>query len=312
MDRIQTSQLHAGAYIFSGDANGIDIITHPKGHTGSGSLTVGLHSGIPNATATQLAQPIKNAIVRWNNLKPTTGNLVTGADNPLAFVQYDYESVVLHELGHCIGLAHVNLATESGLNDPERNFTKSTKGSDNSFNVSATARGNDGTRGSHDDLRGDDVNLHWFNSTNNPFVLETPVDGSTYSRNLNDLPSGDTYATNGDRDVSALARYNVPNTEAVMQQGQYNDEEQQTLTADGVATIRLGMSGLDETAGTSDDYTFELQYVGVDDSADILVRHDNTLLRMVEVSTTSYVRLSIRAQITTGTTTRKLREMSPS
>ena len=274
-----TSQLHAGAYIFSGDANGIDIITHPKGYTGSGghiTLTVGLHSGIPNATATQLAQPIKNAIVRWNNLKPTTGNLVTGADNPLAFAQYDYESVVLHELGHCIGLAHVNLATESGLNDPERNFTKSTKGSDNSFNVSATARGNDGTRGSHDDLRGDDVNLHWFNSTNNPFVLETPVDGSTYSRNLNDLPSGDTYATNGDRDVSALARYNVPNTEAVMQQGQYNDEEQQTLTADGVATIRLGMSGLDETAGTSDDYTFELQYVGVDDSADILVRHDNT------------------------------------
>jgi len=43
-----------------------------------------------------------------------------------------------------------------------------------------------------------------------------------------------------------------------MQQLSYYDEDQRRLTADGVGTILLAMSGADETAGTADDYALDL------------------------------------------------------
>lgn len=205
----------SGAYIYAGEVNGVDLVTHPRKYSRIGghiSLAGGLSSAMPNATASDLEQPIGNAIVRWNNLKQTTGNLVLGSSNSLAANQIDYESVVVHELGHCLGLAHVNLASESGLSGPERNFTKATEGSDNNFNVSAAARGADDIRGGHDDDRGDDINLHWFNTANSPLVLETPVDSSRYRRDVADLPAGESFATNADRSVAQLPKYNFQNT----------------------------------------------------------------------------------------------------
>ncbi len=46
------------------------------------------------------------------------------------------------------------------------------------------------------------------------------------------------------------------------------------LGADDVAGIRYAMSGLDEIQGTADDYMLELDYIGVADKADILIRFD--------------------------------------
>ncbi|MDH5552085.1 MAG: M10 family metallopeptidase domain-containing protein [Nitrosomonas sp.] len=261
----------AGAFEFADDTHGPDVISHPIGYTGSGEdliVTVGISPSSPNALAMEVS--IQNAIDTWNHLIPTTGNIKTN-NGSIQRTQFDFESVALHELGHCIGLSHPNLASESGLLGEDKNFTRTTKGANNTFDLDS---GVDGIIGSNDDIRGDDVNLHWFHKLdNNPFTLGDVVDSTTYSRDLSDLPAGDLFVVNADRDVSAL--FGVQNTEAVMQQGITSGETRRSLTADDVATVRLGMSGVDRLADTSDDYTLTLQYAGFTDTADIVFNFDN-------------------------------------
>ncbi|MEN8206218.1 MAG: Ig-like domain-containing protein [Pseudomonadota bacterium] len=157
-------------------------------------------------------------------------------------------------------MAHVNAASESFLSSPEIESTKSTDGNNNVFDVDA---GTDGVTGSSDDIRGDDVNLHWFRISNNdPFTIDSIVDETTYSINLSALPSGHLFAANAERNVSALLGYGS-NTEAVMQQGTSFDEAQRTLTHDDVATLLYASSGVDEQASNSDDYTIRLEYGGI-------------------------------------------------
>jgi len=261
----------AGAYIFATEASP-GIVAHPVGYTGSGgSLVVTVCIDPDYAIAAESEIAVRNIVTTFNALVPTTGNLLFGASNNIPSGEIDAESTLLHELGHCLGLAHPNLATESGLGEPDRNYTKSANGADDVWNLGIGA---DGTRGSSDDARGDDVNLHWFwTATNDPFTIAPTVDASTYSRNLADLPAGHAFAANGDRSVATLL--GAPSTEAVMQQGAYSDEDQRALTHDDVATLRYATTGLDETAGTADDYTFTLSYVGLTDACHIVIAYDN-------------------------------------
>lgn len=261
----------AGAFEFAGDTHGPDVISHPVGYAGHGEdliVTVGISPSSPNALAMEVS--VMNAIDTWNRLIPTTGNIKTNVGN-IQSTQFDFESVALHELGHCVGLSHPNLASESGLFGEDKDFTKTTIGENNTFDLNSGA---DGIIGSSDDIRGDDVNLHWFRKLdNNPFKIGDVVDSTTYSRDLSDLPVGDFFVVNGDRDVSAL--FGVQNTEAVMQQGILSGETRRSLAADDVATLRLGMSGLDRLADSTDDYTLTLQYEGFTDAADIVFNFDN-------------------------------------
>jgi hypothetical protein len=248
--------LWAGAYIFAGESNGVDLILHPTGYTGSGGvLNVGVCIDPNSLNKDDLVIPVRNNIAVWNELQPVASNRQS---NVLPSGYLDAESVLLHELGHCIGLAHVNAASESGL--PQNDYTKATDGANNSFDVNA---GPDGVIGSHDDIRGDDVNLHWFNPANDPFLLPipTPVDTTVYKRDISNLPFGDSFAQNGSRSVAAAMGY--PPAEAVMQQGTYYRETQRELTGDGAATVRLAASGVDERAGTGDDYQLVLTYEGI-------------------------------------------------
>ena len=253
------AQSHAGVFLFAGEANGVNSITHPSGYLGGGgvlNVRVCIVPGSPNAA--QMEIPVQTNINIYNRLEPTTGNLVGGGVD-IPFDSYDFESVALHELGHCIGMAHPNLASGSGLGDPQANSTNSTDGNNNQFN---TNPGTDGIYGSDDDPRGDDVNLHWFRrSNNNPFTIAGTVDATTYSRNTAHLPGGHSFPANADRDVGSDLGF--PNTEAVMQQGTFNGETQRTLGHDDVATLLLAASGTDETAGTADDYTIRLEYGGI-------------------------------------------------
>lgn len=265
------SNTNAGSYMFAGEST-LNRITHPTNYTGSGgSITVTVGIDPTSAYASDMVIPVKNIITTINRLHVTTDNLIRGDNNTIPSNAYDFESVALHEMGHALGLSHPNLATESGLSGADQNYTKSTDGADDAYNLDD---GPDDTRGSDDDIRGDDVNLNWFKiADNDPFTVADTIDQTTYSRDTADLPGGHTFVVNADRTVATLFGY--PNTEAVMQQGTYNDEAQRTLAAEDVAAFRYAMAGVDEQAGTGDDYTFRLHYAGLTTSADIVIDFDN-------------------------------------
>lgn len=262
----------AGAYIFA-DGSSPDRITHPTPYMGlGGDLTVSVCIATDSESIDDIETSIRNSVDTWNELEPASPNLFLGNDNEIEPGQVDFESTLVHEVGHCLGLAHPNLATESGLPAADRDYTKAARGPNNNFDIDP---GPDGIKGSADDLRGDDINLHWFAlGSNNPFVLTEPVDATTYSRELNDLPGTDSFAANADRSVGASLGF--AGTEAVMQQGAFTDEDQRQLGVDDVATLRLAMAGVDREAGTADDYRPVLEYGGVDDGCDITVRVTGT------------------------------------
>jgi cysteine-rich repeat protein len=264
----------AGAFVFADAVNGVDVVTHPTGYDGDGgTLSVEVCIDPTSVHAAAMEPSVEYSVATWNVLLATTANLKSGGANDVPSGSLDFESVFLHELGHCIGLAHANLASESGLPTAQQDHTKSTTGGDGLFDPDA---GSDGIEGSHDDQRDDDVNLHWFEiAQNHPFqTVTTTFDSTAFSRLLSDLPPGHDYVRNGDRDVAVAL--STPNTEAVMQQGTSLDEAQRSLSHDDVATIRYAMSGIDELQGTSDDYTLALSYVGMTTSCDIVVDFDNS------------------------------------
>lgn len=260
-----TPNAQAGAYIFAGEQFGTDLVAHPNGWTTStrGELTVRIciTPGTPNAGV--MTTSVQNIVDRFNLGVSTVGNVRLGGDNDLNTSEIDFESTAIHEVGHCLGLAHSNLASESGESGEDRNYTKSTNGGNDSFDLGI---GNDGVRGSPDDSRGDDVNLHWFEmGVNDPFDVADIVDENNFSNQDADLPSSDNFAANGDRDVSALFGY--PTTEAVMQQGAFFDEDQRALSADDIATLKFARTGRDREFGTGDDYQVVLEYGGISSSS---------------------------------------------
>ena len=267
---LPTNFVNAFAYIFAFNFNVPNLITHPVGYTGTGgvlNITVGIDPTSANAMA--MVTSTQNVIASWNNLAPTTGNL--DFSGIVAGGEVDFESVLLHEMGHAMGLAHCNAASESGLGGANENYTRAEEGANTAFDIDP---GGDGIIGSADDLRGDDVNFNWFRmSNNNPFTIPGTVDGTTYSLDLVDLPAGDNFSANADRDVGTAL--GSANTEAVMQQGSFFGEAQRTLAHDDVAGLRFAMAGVDETAGNADDYTFNLTYAGLTTAADIVIDFDN-------------------------------------
>lgn len=264
---------YAGAFVFAGETNGVDVVTHSSGYTGSGGtldVNVCINPASPNAAS--MVVPVKNIISVWNARNVTTNNLVSGGANNVPASSVDFESVALHEVGHCIGLAHPNLGSQAGVGGSDSNYTMTTNGIDNIFNLTIGA---DAVRGSSDDTRGDDVNLHWFRNTDNdPFAaLGATIDTSTYSRDTASLPGGAIFAANADRAVSALLGYG--DTEAVMNQGSVFDEAQRTLAADDVATLRLAMAGNDGIQGNADDYSVNLTYGGLSTGCDLVLHFDD-------------------------------------
>ena len=275
----------AGSFVFADETSGIDLVAHPQGYSGGGGpLVVTLCVDPDSFRAADLETPLQNIAAVFNALQPRTGNLVSGGANAIGPSEFDLESVALHEVGHCLGLNHPNLGIESGLIGVETDATRTTDGPDNIFDV---ASGPDGIHGSEDDPRGDDHNLHWFRkSDNNPFTLASTVDATTYSRDLADLPAGHSFAANGSRSVASLL--GVPGTEAVMQQGTPPDEAQRDLTHDDVGTLLYAMSGIDEQAGTPDDYSLFLDYVGQSASCDIRVGFDDSRTSFAVCETTAF------------------------
>ncbi len=289
---LPASRAVAGAYIFA-DANNLDRVAHPQNYSGTGGerpdLTICIDISVNGAIAAQAEGSVIKAVETFNRLRSIPdNNLAFNANTDIPSGQVDFESTLLHEMGHCQGLAHPNHATESGLAEPDRNGTKSTVGANGVFNQGAGA---DGRHGSSDDVRGDDVNLHWYvRNQNNPGVLPAVVDTTTMIRALTALPAGHNFAANADRDV--MNALGFPATEAVMQQGAFTREAQRHFQHDDVATLRLARAGLDRTAGNADDYRYNLRYVGQlnnpsNANCNLRVRLDNTSFAVCSVSGSS-------------------------
>lgn len=257
-----------------------DDVFHVHGYTGAGGeLTVTLCIDPDSLNKTEMLTSIDNVVRTLNELAPTTGNIKLGAENNVPVGEFDFESTLLHEVDHCLGLGHTNNSTESGLScltsgfnctvcdDCERDFTKSIEGVDTEFDLNDGA---DNVIGTSDDQRGDDINLNWFRkSNNNPFTIAATVDADTYSVDLGDLP-GDEFSVSASRCVSNEVLGQC-DTEAVMKQGTFSDEAQRTLGHDDVVMFRYARSGLDEDAGTGDDYTWTLDFIGETTDCDIVI-----------------------------------------
>jgi len=260
---LSPSLAQAGAFVFAGTANGLDLVAHPQNYSGTGGLrpdlTICIDTSVNPALAALAEPSVIKAVETFNRFRSIPSNTYAlNANTDIPSGQLDFESTLLHEMGHCQGLAHPNHATESGLAGAAANGTKSTQGPNGVFDQGA---GPDGRHGSSDDVRGDDINLHWYiRNQNNPGLLPVLVDGSTMMRPLTDLPAGHSFAANADRDV--MNALGFPLTEAVMQQGAFTREAQRHLQHDDVVTLRLARAGNDRTAGNADDYTYRLRYVG--------------------------------------------------
>ena len=273
--------VHAGAYINGSDTEP-DARTHARTFSGYGgeqeAIRVCVDLGGDAALAIAAEPAVRNVIETLNTFRSLARNTYaegTTADVPAG--QYDFESVLLHEMLHAHGLGHPNHADESGLGGDAYYGTKSTRGPNGVFNQAAGA---DGIHGSADDVRGDDVNLHWYQRTvNNPGVLPDVVDRTTMIRAPSALPTGHAFAANGTRNV--LAALGFADAEAVAVQGARPGEAQRHLQHDDIAMLRLARAGLDGIVGTADDYRTKLVYIGrytnpVGETCHIPVRFDNT------------------------------------
>jgi uncharacterized protein YodC (DUF2158 family) len=154
-----------------------------------------------------------------------------------------------HELGHCaFGLGHINT--------PQESFTASA-------DVTAFSPGPDMIIGSSDDrptpFPGTRI-VHWFRErVNNPVALHNDtIDDSTFGRRLLDLPAAHVWPANANRLVAELL--GESDTQALMYSLLAGSARYSGLTADDVDTVRFGMSGIDQTAGTADDYNVKLAF----------------------------------------------------
>ena len=251
----------ASAYTYLESVNSGDpkIVVHPGGYAGTGGpleIVVAVDGYSPDAE--QMAIAVQNAVNRWNRLEVSTNNFIEHDTAELAPDEIDFESVVLHEMGHGLGLAHPNLDSAHGFVGILARFGASLPGQNAAYELAA---GTDGRPGTSDDRRGDDININFFRKgSNNPFQLPAVIDSTTYGTSLSFLPTGHLYPAIASPDSSAAYGHM---TMASMMQGTYAGATKRTLTADDVAGVRYAAAGLDEKSGTADDYQLRLRFRGI-------------------------------------------------
>ena len=257
----------SGAFLvdtmIQGDSPG--AVAHPIGYDGTGgAVTVGVCIDPSSPSAAELVVPTEKAIATINALVPTVGTYVPpGNSTQVPDGHLDAESILLHEISHCVGLHHGNLGKLTApIDHMVGHATMSNRGSDGGY--SFVFIGGDNFWGSADDIRGDDENVFWFRKMNNdPFMLPggppLAYDQTNYSRDLADLPTGDDYPANGTIRVAETLGY--ANTKSVMFTATAIDTEFRSLSHDEVTMFRYAASGLNETAGDKDDYTLTLELV---------------------------------------------------
>ena len=289
-----------------------DQVVHPGAYDGTQHilyLQVSIDKNSKDAAKMEI--PVKNAVAKWNQLIARRGNYSVD-DQLVKNGAFDFETVILHELGHSLGLGHPTdrLVLHTGSKVENIDFTVARKGEDGVFTYDIGdgwgALGADLVAGSRDDPRVDnDVNANFYyidtihpffldganlivnpnNSTNNPFNLsnlEGRVDSTTYTIDESYLKK----LIHGFSEVITPAVSKLrgePPTRGVMNSGLEVGEICRDLSVDDVAAVRFASAGLNEIAepdiSNSDDYKVELIYTGMDDyDAEIIITTSETPL----------------------------------
>jgi|GEM_PF-2382705 len=242
-------------------------ITHPLGYTGS-ELLIDINI-CSDATAADFVPALRRAVSTWNGLDAQTGNCVgcvTHEETAPPITDFNAETTLLHELGHCaLGLGHIDRlwdVTGDGLLD-----ATSYAWSVETFRILP----GDVNRGNLDDkqemaLMGSIADsLTWFRQVDNdPAIVDsTVIDIDTYSRSVqSNLPVGHTWGASGNRKVNEIAPILQPNTQSVMYSRISSGTEYLALSADDVNMVRMARTGVNLLAGDTDDYFVVLNYVG--------------------------------------------------
>lgn len=304
----------AGAFTFTSEANP-QIVTHPanvqfNNSNPAPSVTVCLDPGAQPLTGNPV-QSIRNAIATYNRLAAVQGNVDDAAGAGVPASRPDFESVFLHELGHCIGMDHSALGpSEVGCSlggggtcasHPTVFATMSDDGGNNTWNLTPGA---DGMRGSRDDNRGDDVNLHWYRrGVNNPFEMPpTVVDRTTYAVTTNYLPGThtavETSTSHSPCGNPTANTASLPGRVASTQNAMFPvlclNNVIRELAPDDVTTLRIARAGGDGTQGTGDDYVPTLNYVGLTTNCDVRVRFSGGGFGVCEASATTHANNNYR------------------
>lgn len=252
---LPAAPVFAGSFLGTGDAARLDRIVHTIGYSGTGGtrrVTVCLEPGFPLA---EQAEPrILDAVSNWNALTPTTRNVAGG----LPAGQYDFASILMHELGHCaFGLGHVNDG-DYAIAQP-------------ALDGYSHASGPDGIPGTGDDARGDDRPRSWFAlASNDPFVVVPEPSTATMGIRPSQLPPGHSFPATASAAVSEHLGHGF--TQGVMFSHIPSGKRYTQLAADEVNTARLAAAGIDELRGTADDYRVTLDYIGLADACDVRIR----------------------------------------
>ncbi|MGQ0800356.1 MAG: hypothetical protein ACT4NL_09625 [Pseudomarimonas sp.] len=302
----------AGVFLKFGGQPASQVV-HPKGYNGSGAalnISVCLNPNLPaTGGLAQAEQSVRNAVAEYNRLQGKVGNVIT---NPTP--NDDFEGVLLHELGHCLGMDHTTFGpSEVGSGSPLLYFANAGPGTNATINAVVGA---DNVRATRDDARSDDVNFNWFRSgNNNPFdVLPATIDRTTYSINTANLPGGHNYVEvatsfgpcNGSQPDSSTLR-GQPRTQNTMFPVICGNNLLRELSRDDAALLRIARAGVNGVQGNADDYTATLTYVGQTSTCDIVIGFANsTGYAQCDVGATLGGGLGTDAAITTAVITHRL------
>lgn len=251
-------------------------IVHPPTFQDAGGALQPIRICVNDVPGSDLAQATEWAVAKWNALLPVLSNC-SGCKPWLVAESagtFNFYSTVLHELGHCaMGLNHTDLVIDANGDGTreQTNYTISYGGATIGLDDGA-----DNVRGSKDDdqdAAGGSIAeiVYWFTKADNNPITESlfSIDGLTYSRAFSDLAtSSSTYAASANVGVAELLGEH--NIQSVMGRGSRNMYFFE-LSADDVQTIEMARTGLDRTAGTSDDYTVSLQVVPCTDPHEVTV-----------------------------------------
>jgi hypothetical protein len=102
------------------------------------------------------------------------------------------------------------------------------------------------------------VDVSWYRQAdNNPFTIDgTVIDRNTFTRRSDLLPPTHNYIRNGNRAVAEATL--IEPSQSVMYSLLRSGDQHYSLLADDVNMVRMGMTGVDRLAGTSDDYIIAL------------------------------------------------------